>query len=85
MQHFIKLGLLTQFRRFTPEEKAKRNPCSFFPFGHGPRNCIGQRLGMLLVKMALITVVQKYKILPTPETEVVRIIYMLQLLLHILK
>ena len=73
---------MNQFCRFTPEEKAKRNPCSFFPFGHGPRNCIGQRLGMLLVKMALIAVVQKYKILPTPETEVYskKYIIILQLL-----
>ena len=56
--------------RFTPEEKAKRHPCAYLPFGHGPRNCIGMRFALLEVKMALIAMVQKYRIVLAPETEV---------------
>jgi len=56
--------------RFTPEEKAKRHLCAYMPFGHGPRNCIGMRFALLEVKMALISILQKYRIVLAPETEV---------------
>ena len=56
--------------RFTPEEKAKRPLCAYLPFGHGPRNCIGMRFALLEVKMALISILQKYTIALAPETEV---------------
>ena len=56
--------------RFTPEEKAKRHPCAYIPFGSGPRSCIGMRLALLEVKMALIEIVSKFRIVLAPETKV---------------
>ena len=56
--------------RFTPEEKAKRHPCAYMPFGYGPRNCIGMRFALLEAKMALIEIVRKFKVVLAPETKV---------------
>ena len=56
--------------RFAPEEKAHHHPCAFMPFGVGPRNCIGFRFALLEAKMALIEVVNKFKIVMSPETKV---------------
>ena len=56
--------------RFTPEEKAKRPALCHIPFGWGPRNCVGMRFALMEVKMALIEILQKYKFVRTPETEV---------------
>ncbi|GJQ65306.1 hypothetical protein Trydic_g23148 [Trypoxylus dichotomus] len=37
-------------------------PNSFVPFGSGPRNCIGQRLGMLKVKYLVAQILRNYKV-----------------------
>jgi len=41
---------------FSKENKAKRHPYTFLPFGQGPRNCIGMRFALLEAKIALIQV-----------------------------
>ncbi|PVD34819.1 hypothetical protein C0Q70_06097 [Pomacea canaliculata] len=45
--------------RHTPEARATRHPCSFLPFGLGPRNCIGMRLAQLEIRMALAAILQR--------------------------
>ncbi|KAK2587190.1 hypothetical protein KPH14_002935 [Odynerus spinipes] len=40
-----------------------------FAFGVGPRSCVGQRLGMLITKVAVITLVMHYKIMFRPDKE----------------
>lgn len=40
------------------------------PFGFGPRNCVGMRFAMMEAKMALLTVMRKFKLEKAPDTEV---------------
>ncbi|XP_046449634.1 cytochrome P450 3A14-like [Daphnia pulex] len=54
--------------RWTPENKAKRNPYSYMAFGTGPRNCIGMRFVMEELKLALCSLVQKFRFFPIAET-----------------
>ena len=56
--------------RFTSESKAGQHPYAHIPFGMGPRSCFGMRLGMLEAKMALIEVLNNYKLVRAPDTEV---------------
>ncbi|KAG8438727.1 hypothetical protein GDO86_005065, partial [Hymenochirus boettgeri] len=47
--------------RFTAEEKQKRHPFLFLPFGAGPRSCIGMRLAILKAKIALCRLLQRFR------------------------
>lgn len=53
--------------KFDPErfsEKSRADPQfakrPFFPFGDGPRNCVGLRMGRLQTKIALAVMLEKY-------------------------
>ena len=56
--------------RFHPDEKAKRHPSVHMPFGMGPRNCIGMRFALMEAKMALLSILRRFKYERSPDTEV---------------
>ncbi|MFG2644770.1 cytochrome P450 [Streptomyces sp. NPDC048370] len=55
--------------RFTPEAEAARPRYAWFPFGGGPRACIGQHFSMLESVVALAMILQAYD-LEAVDTEV---------------
>ncbi|KAE9541555.1 hypothetical protein AGLY_003546 [Aphis glycines] len=57
-------------QRFSPEEKAKRPSGTYFPFGDGPRFCIGKRFAELEMKMVLSQILTTFYVLPCEKTEV---------------
>ena len=67
--------------RFTAEEKQARSPYQWLPFGYGPRNCIGMRLAVLEMKIAIASIAQKMKLVKCANTEVSLSFYHLQLYL----
>ncbi|XP_033231669.1 uncharacterized protein LOC117182674 [Belonocnema kinseyi] len=57
--------------RFDSDQIAKRNAFTYFPFGEGPRICMGKRFGLLQVKLALIKIIQQYKFSVCDKTEMI--------------
>ncbi|CAD7079271.1 unnamed protein product [Hermetia illucens] len=54
--------------RFTEEEKSKRHPFAFLPFGEGPRICIGARFAMMQTKIALVKLLSNYLVITCDNT-----------------
>ncbi|BES96419.1 Cytochrome P450 [Nesidiocoris tenuis] len=54
--------------RFSAEEKAKRHPYVYMPFGLGPRNCIGMRFAQMSTKIVMAHLVKNFIIEVDSET-----------------
>lgn len=57
--------------KFDPERFADWNnisPYVFFPFGTGPRNCVGERFGLMAVKLLIAKVLMNYRVENLPST-----------------
>jgi cytochrome P450 len=48
--------------RFTPERETTRHPYAYFPFGGGPRACIGSHFAMLEATIAVAVLLQRFRV-----------------------
>lgn len=54
--------------RFSEEAKAARPHFTYYPFGEGPRICIGMRFGLLQTKVGMVALLSKYRFTPCEKT-----------------
>ncbi|XP_075890945.1 cytochrome P450 3A40-like [Nelusetta ayraudi] len=56
--------------RFNKQNKDKIDPYTYMPFGSGPRNCIGMRFALVMMKLAIVETLQRYSFSVCKETEI---------------
>ncbi|XP_063916746.1 cytochrome P450 9e2-like [Zophobas morio] len=56
--------------RFSDENKNKIKPYTFFPFGLGPRNCIGSRFALMEIKLLFYYMLLHFEIIPIEKTQI---------------
>ncbi|XP_061079516.1 cytochrome P450 3A40-like isoform X1 [Conger conger] len=55
--------------RFSKENKDNIDPYTFMPFGFGPRNCIGMRFALLVMKVVVVMLLQNFDMETCKETQ----------------
>ncbi|XP_031697007.1 cytochrome P450 3A40-like [Anarrhichthys ocellatus] len=56
--------------RFSKENKETIDPYTYMPFGAGPRNCIGMRFALVMMKLAMVEILQRFSFSVCKETEI---------------
>ncbi|KAF2879260.1 hypothetical protein ILUMI_26906 [Ignelater luminosus] len=56
--------------RFSEENRNKRHPFTYMPFGEGPRICIGLRFGLIQTKIGLVTLLKNYRFSVSTRTKI---------------
>ena len=55
-------------QNFSQENRQGRSPYSFLAFGLGPRNCVGSRLALLQIKVAVIHLLKDFEVVSCART-----------------
>jgi len=56
--------------RFSPEREKQIPRFAYYPFGGGPRQCIGKGLAMMTIPLAIATIAQQYRFASMPGFEI---------------
>ena len=56
--------------RFNEENRSKIEPCSYIPFGIGPRSCIGSRFALMEIKILFFHLLDKFQLVTIEKTQI---------------